>query len=798
MQKTYKGFLPIFILLFVSFTGLYLVFINLHFPYIGITFQKNPVGQWVVNSVDRMGWASMEDVRVGDILLSVNDHPPSSFSAINRYNIIEQAHSFHLQHLNPEGVWETNVYNLNSELSLTGQVIYHTAFPVTIFLVYLVFSGFLYMKKKDDPAALLLILFFLAIGISYLSSGAASRNDSYARVVVVTALPLVPIFFMQFMNEYMKIFKLQFVRSWILISLYTGAALMCGLELLMVMTDIGLSIDSAIISGFSLFFFSLVIFMDIYQLISLYSKHQRTVLRPVFKLILTGQAAAFLPFVIFTAIPRVLFNLQILPAEWSTLCLVFLPVVYIYLITAEQFFDIDFVIDRFRYYSIIAFLPAGIVTVLIAAVMNSAYDFWSKWLQAFLVVYLGIMVFLYCKEVLDFRFSPKLFKVKMNFQASLDRFSKNISHVMTSSDLEIILMKELKETLFVKTLALIEFSKETGRSDVLKYERTKPDSALLGQLTHSFSGLSAGDLMETTGGMWLCIGGKKKLTYLLWMDRRENRTRFNPDERMYLKTLANYTGIVYENLFLIEGLIDDLEREMQREQKTSPWLLRLLFNLSENERRKLGSDLHDSALQEQLLWYRRLESVILDEKLPQPLQEELRAIKEGLLDVIHEIRETCNELRPPLLKELGIVGSLEHLFESTQLRTNFIVEFESTPITQPLNDEMILAIYRIVQELLRNASKHSKASKVWIELLETDRIRFHYKDNGIGMQLDQWKNSFKHMGLSGVRERVISLEGEVTFHSVPGEGFEAWITLPLETSLNAIDKGNKHDSYLIG
>jgi two-component system sensor histidine kinase ComP len=58
-----------------------------------------------------------------------------------------------------------------------------------------------------------------------------------------------------------------------------------------------------------------------------------------------------------------------------------------------------------------------------------------QWIQVGLVNYIGIIAFLYLKEELDFRFRPKLFREKNNFQASLDRFSQSIAKIMKTSDL---------------------------------------------------------------------------------------------------------------------------------------------------------------------------------------------------------------------------------------------------------------------------------------------------------------------------------------------------------------------------
>lgn len=282
--------------------------------------------------------------------------------------------------------------------------------------------------------------------------------------------------------------------------------------------------------------------------------------------------------------------------------------------------------------------------------------------------------------------------------------------------------------------------------------------------------------------------------HVLWIDEKVNHTSLNMDEKNWLKTIAHYSGIVYENLYLIEGLIENLEMEMKSQREAPSWVLRLIFTLSENERRRLASDLHDAALQDQLIWYRKLESLMLDYPMEDGLLEQLDQIKEGLLDVIHQIRQTCNELRPPLLKEMGIVEALEQLIQQEQIRSNYSVTLRAEPTVIELNDVQILAVYRIVQELLRNADKHAGASQILIELEQRDsELYFYYKDDGRGLQLTELTDSFKHMGISGIKERVRSLDGDIVFHSEPGKGFEVQLTLPMNP--HSEEGGENDDSY---
>lgn len=243
--------------------------------------------------------------------------------------------------------------------------------------------------------------------------------------------------------------------------------------------------------------------------------------------------------------------------------------------------------------------------------------------------------------------------------------------------------------------------------------------------------------------------------------------------------------------YLANGLIR-VERENRMLQKeperltTAPlpvWneeLLRIIFALSDKESKRIGQDLHDSVLQEQIMNVRLLDTVMMEIEPDSPLQEKLRTLRDGLLDVVYQIRHTCNELRPPMLKEFGLAASLKNLVNTAQLRNDFRVEFTAR-CHSDWADEVSIAIYRIVQEMLSNATKHSEAAVVKLYLEETNEgvIFLKYEDDGVGCELSRLKHSFQCMGLNGMRGRVHSLGGTIRINSKPGQGMRIWISIPV-------------------
>ncbi|GAB2700789.1 PAS domain S-box protein [Paenibacillus thermoaerophilus] len=341
-------------------------------------------------------------------------------------------------------------------------------------------------------------------------------------------------------------------------------------------------------------------------------------------------------------------------------------------------------------------------------------------------------------------------------QQSLNRFSNDLANVMKVSELENRLIEEVKAILQARSVSIEEVPRGQEPVRMCPHDR------------------------------WVKIGEKQQPVYL----RIGMAQPMLKIEEEWLETAVHYVTILYDNLHRIEDLMKRLEEHVTANE-TPKWMLRLLFKLSEKERASLSSDLHDSVLQDLIIWYRKLESLRSFKAFDKDTQQELSQIEEGLLDAIHQIRITCNELRPPFLLKMGLVESLKSLFSYARMFSNYEIDFSAGQLDGLLNEEQILGIYRIVQELLNNASKHSKASRVTMALTgHADTVCFSYSDNGIGMDLSAYGGSFQHMGIAGIEKRVLSLEGVMELKSAPGEGFHVKIDLPTNTQLKGGSYGN--------
>lgn len=774
----------------------YFTYVIFTVPIIGIVGELDKTGNVIVTEIDPLGRAFEEGIQVGDRVIEVDSKPANEFEMFVKYSRVEKAESILVDsHISGSKLYTFDMGGLSSIPK--KEMIFSFIVPLFFFIANLIISIILYVKCKHDKAAVILVLYFLLIGFTYYASPVAVRIDTIGRFMMAGLLPVIPFVFLYFMNVYLRRHNIEFIyKSRFMVVVILLLELVVIINFILAVTDV--FAPTAFESSAFLTYITLIIGygLCLYCLIDVYRKPRHAKLKPLFKIMLISHALAFTPFVVLNLFPLLLFGTQLVVHHFSTLFLIALPVGYLYLFTSKKLFDVDFVVTRFKYYASLALVPSLIVTTLLVITLQTESYFWVGF-KFFIIVYSSMTLLLYLKEQIDYRYRPKIFKQMYSLQEGLDRYSSALSKVMKRDDLERSLSQEIRTLMPVEDICFFTIDKATGS---IEY----PENMKICEGDHKLllgrRSLKVADIVTLEDGLCLIIGQRNDQLYAIWIGNKVNNTKFNVDELRWFKTVANYTSILNENLYLIQNLLDDLETEMQKGRGASPWVLRLIFCLSENERRRLASDLHDSALQDQLIWFRKLETFLTDYKyeLSSESMQQLYDIKEGLLDVIFQIRETCNELRPPLLKELGLQQALDSLLDHMRLHVNFDVQFKVEPLQSMLSEEQITAVYRIVQELLRNTSKHAQADKVWIELSQmNDQVYFTYKDDGVGMDLHQMESSFSHMGMSGIRERVISLEGEIEFHSEKGQGFEVQIMLPTILSSSRGENEHERDSYLI-
>ncbi len=156
--------------------------------------------------------------------------------------------------------------------------------------------------------------------------------------------------------------------------------------------------------------------------------------------------------------------------------------------------------------------------------------------------------------------------------------------------------------------------------------------------------------------------------------------------------------------------------------------------------------------------------------------EALAAVREQVVETLHDVRRLAVELRPKALDDFGLVAALEHLRDTFSEQTGMRVDLEA-PVGDRLPNDVETALYRIVQEALTNIVKHAQATTVSIVLTRRGRaVTAVIEDDGRGFIPGGGGGG---MGLLGMGERLALLGGKLKLESSPGAGTTIVAEVPL-------------------
>ncbi|MBU2452398.1 MAG: PAS domain S-box protein, partial [Proteobacteria bacterium] len=216
----------------------------------------------------------------------------------------------------------------------------------------------------------------------------------------------------------------------------------------------------------------------------------------------------------------------------------------------------------------------------------------------------------------------------------------------------------------------------------------------------------------------------------------------------------------------------DLEQQVKKRTAQLEKAQDNLKNLSKNiiasqEREKalVARELHDHL--GQVLTALRIDAVWIEKYLTHVDKDAgTRALKMCSLidDTINDVRDMAYRLRPRVLDDLGLADALESLLSDFERRSNVSCVFKNGLIPQ-IDDTLATALYRIGQEAVTNALKHSKANSITLEIKADDEgIVLTVQDNGCGFDIlnEKGHNGF---GLEGMRERANLVGGKLDISS---------------------------------
>ncbi|SDX54132.1 sensor histidine kinase [Aequorivita viscosa] len=216
--------------------------------------------------------------------------------------------------------------------------------------------------------------------------------------------------------------------------------------------------------------------------------------------------------------------------------------------------------------------------------------------------------------------------------------------------------------------------------------------------------------------------------------------------------IALGVAAIFLILIFLMILIWNKNRSILREKQLADNFTSLLLSKTEDERKRIASDLHDSVSNELV-------------NLRHALEGNNLSFKAKIDSILEEVRTISRNLSPTLFDKLGLKESVEQLTHRAQNQHSFLLTSE-IDYNQSLNHAVELQLYRIIQEATTNMMKHSDALAGKITITEDAKFVYaEVKDNGKGFDVDKMLEKGNCFGLLNITERTKHINGSVNFKS---------------------------------
>ena len=223
--------------------------------------------------------------------------------------------------------------------------------------------------------------------------------------------------------------------------------------------------------------------------------------------------------------------------------------------------------------------------------------------------------------------------------------------------------------------------------------------------------------------------------------------------------------------------IEQLKRQNARQKRFTEQLI----ESEENERKRIATELHDSLGQQILVIKNRAELARKVKEKPEELNEQLNEIMQSAVLSIADIRTISHGLRPVHLEKFGLTEALNNLFNQVQEAASSIEwSYHIDNIDEVIPKEKEINFYRVIQEAITNIFKHAEATEATVIIRRVDSgLKTVIWDDGKGFDPGNKLNA-GGLGLSGMHERVETLDGTIDLKSGNEKGTTITIIIPVE------------------
>lgn len=368
----------------------------------------------------------------------------------------------------------------------------------------------------------------------------------------------------------------------------------------------------------------------------------------------------------------------------------------------------------------------------------------------------------------------------------LDQILKMTIEQVAESKQEIIEIGELSRTEYERLLKSLDHIKEElakiiDENDILE-EKMRLSRKRLAQVSREFKKYSEEEI-HTAYENAKNLQVKLEVLRQRELELRERRDELERRLALVKETIAkseSLTGKITIVLNYLNGDMKQVGELIEDANRKQAFGLRIL-EAQEEERRRISREIHDGPAQ--LLANTLLRTEIIEKKMNSDNSDvvlgEVRQLRHLVREALKELRGIIYDLRPMALDDLGLVPALMKYLTIVEENFHIPISFQLFGTERRFSMKLETAVFRLVQESVQNACKHSQASQIEVKLeFQNDALSILVKDNGVGFHVEkQREDSF---GLIGMSERVELLGGKLTIHSQPNKGTTVLIHIPIK------------------
>ena len=763
--------------LFVLLLVLWFVYISVRFPFIGAYAEPNGYKQWEITRIDSEGMAGNAGLKIGDVVTHLNGEDINEIARFLRTREVEQADTITILR---DGV----AHNLMVHNNGTDMVLLISSSGA---LISIVIAFLLFWKMPEMRSVQYLSYVFLIIGLIYSGLGASSRGDVLGKAVVGCLIMIVPIVFYYFLFHFMKEkgdITLPFGFIKYLYAFIIGEAIFRFVIYKFGSPDISFPVYEGNTKIIILFFITGVLF-NLFLLLYTYIKYNKknAYLSILLKTMWFSLLISFAPFCILSFIPQLIYGHEWVSSFYTSWFVLLFPLSFAYLIAAKRLYDIDIILKRLLFMTVLAIGPS-ILLIVMFFLLSGNEETIGRLSLVFIFTVILISFVLYSLEYITTKLEALIFPRKHVLQMALKKIAKSLGAIQSFREMRDIVLVDIVHTLQV-----------AGGAIVIKYI-DDVETVIEGTIDKdAVEHAVVEGAIQSSLYTWFEVNKHEEYTSYLVMTNKKTNTMLNKEEIQWLQLIISYLSVSMENLYLINKLnlrLHELATQMPEENESEyfTWIRKSLFDLQEKERTRIATDLHDITMQDIFFVGRKMQS-LHQEVSSQEGKKQLTEVLNHLELINSNLRQCCFELNPSLIKTIGLVNTIRNLIEMEKDNVNFVFNFvtDGSGRIETMAMDTKRHLFRIVQELFNNAKKHSQAKEVTLKISAGNNdLYLWYEDNGKGFEYEpkDFDPSEKSgMGLGQLRSRVSFMNGHMDLKTAMGQGLKVHIRIPLAEGMTA-------------